>query len=300
MPHYYDRILFTNSSVSIGMFDCPVGRPNFNNTGPIKNYLIAFPRTAVKIQHSHLKSPFIADPTLVTLYNDGQEYKRFQLSEYGDRCDWLAVSPEVARAIFEEHHLNKTLTTDELTPLFSMTHCSCTSNTYALFKYLIMKLLLFKTISPLFVEETALLIFNNIVHTAYSEWGAKPKSNRPKTFQRHLKIVQQAQEILNASFDQSISLNYLANELNCSIYHLCRTYQRITGLSIHQTINQLRLREALHNISENNEDLSTLGINLGFSDHSHFSLAFRKAYGFSPTQFKQQIVTHQPINPHRI
>ena len=155
-------------------------------------------------------------------------------------------------------------------------------------------------INPLFVEETALLVFNNIVQTAYENWGKKLKPKSQKTYHRHLNIVHQTQEILNHSFENSISLEYLANELNCSVYHLCRTYHRITGSSIHQTINQLRLRRAVHHIAETHDDFATLGISLGYSDHSHFSQAFRKSYGFSPSQFKQQIITHQPITPYSI
>ncbi|MCW8876928.1 MAG: AraC family transcriptional regulator [Kangiellaceae bacterium] len=310
MPHQFDRILFSNDSMRIGLFDCPFGQPDFKNTGPIKNYLIAFPRTAVKIRHNQLKNPFVADSTLVTLYNDGQEYERYKLSDYGDRCDWLAISPAVAYSIFEQFNgsLNqdvpakknprKGLADNINTPaedamrVFPMTHCSCPPNIYALFKRLTMKLEYQKDIDDLFVEETVLHIFSQILHTAYSDWGMKPLPKRRTTYQRHLKLTQQAQEILTASFDQSLSLSELANELNCSIYHLCRTYQRITGSSIHQTINQLRLREALHNVAEREQDLATLGVKLGFSDHSHFTLSFRKNYGLSPSQFRQNVFFH--------
>jgi AraC-like DNA-binding protein len=35
------------------------------------------------------------------------------------------------------------------------------------------------------------------------------------------------------------------------------------------------------------DDLSALGLDLGFSSHSHFSAAFRQAYGRLPTAFRQ-------------
>lgn len=300
-----DRILFTNSAVSVGSFDCPASRTNFRNTGPIKNYLIAFPRTAVKIRHCHMKNAFIADSTLVTLYNDGQEYERYQLSDYGDRCDWLTVSPTIARAILDNLNsseqpciaaqqtpLKLPKTGESSINLFPMTHSTCSPDTYALFKYLIMKLQCQNYIDNLFVEETVLHIFNNIIRTAYSDWGMQISPKRKVTYRRHLKLTQQAQEILNTCYDQPLSLANLANELNCSVFHLCRTYNRITGMSIHQTINQLRLREALHGIAETKQDLAALGIQLGFSDHSHFSLSFRKNYGLTPSQFRQHILSH--------
>ena len=35
------------------------------------------------------------------------------------------------------------------------------------------------------------------------------------------------------------------------------------------------------------DDLTDLGLDLGFSSHSHFSAAFRAAYGRTPSAFRQ-------------
>ena len=35
------------------------------------------------------------------------------------------------------------------------------------------------------------------------------------------------------------------------------------------------------------DDLTSLSLDLGFSSHSHFSSAFRTAYGRTPSEFKQ-------------
>jgi AraC-like DNA-binding protein len=35
------------------------------------------------------------------------------------------------------------------------------------------------------------------------------------------------------------------------------------------------------------DDLSGLGMDLGFSSHSHFSAAFRQAYGRTPAEFQR-------------
>ncbi|TQV89583.1 helix-turn-helix domain-containing protein [Aliikangiella coralliicola] len=303
MSHKLNQILFSSSSIGIGLFDCPIGQPDFRNTGPIKNYLIAFPRTAIKIRHSHMKEAFIADSTLVTLYNDGQEYERYALSDYGDRCDWLTVSPAIAQSIeqfnydsinaFPRNGYKKGL--DSSPCLFPITHCASSPTAYAQFKYLIMGLQNKQKLDSLLVEETALNIFNTIIQSAFSSRGIKASPKRSTTHQRHQKLVQHTQEILTATYKQNISLANLAKSLNCSTYHLCRIYHRMTGSSIHQTINQLRLREALHGLTESEHDLASLGIQLGYSDHSHFSLSFRKTYGLSPSQFRHHSLSQNKI-----
>lgn len=37
------------------------------------------------------------------------------------------------------------------------------------------------------------------------------------------------------------------------------------------------------------DNLTTLGLDLGFSSHSHFSSAFRQVYGRTPAEFQRSI-----------
>jgi AraC-like DNA-binding protein len=51
---------------------------------------------------------------------------------------------------------------------------------------------------------------------------------------------------------------------------------------------QLRLRLARGlDLLGDCEDLSALSMELGFSSHSHFSSAFRQAYGRTPAEFQR-------------
>jgi AraC-like DNA-binding protein len=50
----------------------------------------------------------------------------------------------------------------------------------------------------------------------------------------------------------------------------------------------LRLARALDLLSSY-EDLTTLSMDLGFSSHSHFTAAFRRAYGRTPAQFQRSV-----------
>ena len=89
-----DRVVFSSECVTIGAFRCAVNHPSFRNSGPIRDDCFVFPRTAVVIEHEHAR-PFVADPTIVTLYNRRQQYERRPVSADGDRCDWFAVSPDL-------------------------------------------------------------------------------------------------------------------------------------------------------------------------------------------------------------
>ena len=96
MPHAVDRVVFSTECVTIGAFRCAADHPSFRNSGPIRDDCFVFPRTAVIIQHENARA-FVADPTIVTLYNRRQQYERRAVSADGDRCDWFAVSPDLLR-----------------------------------------------------------------------------------------------------------------------------------------------------------------------------------------------------------
>ncbi len=98
------------------------------------------------------------------------------------------------------------------------------------------------------------------------------------------RLVQAARETLNARFDQRVTLFELADEIGCSPWHLARLFPLIAGCTVHRYLTSLRLRHALVTLAQSERDLTALGLRLGFSSHSHFTAAFRREYGVTPSQ----------------
>ena len=57
-------------------------------------------------------------------------------------------------------------------------------------------------------------------------------------------------------------------------------------MPLHAYLTQLRLARALTELPHA-DDLTGLALELGFSSHSHFSARFRRAFGVSPSRFRQ-------------
>jgi AraC family transcriptional regulator len=57
---------------------------------------------------------------------------------------------------------------------------------------------------------------------------------------------------------------------------------------MHRYLNRLRLQEALQRVAAG-ADLGEVGISLGFSSHSHFTAAFRKEFGVTPSQARSAL-----------
>ena len=82
------------------------------------------------------------------------------------------------------------------------------------------------------------------------------------------------------------SLDRIAATLHVSPYHLARLFREQTGYTVHGFRNQVRLRSALDRVRDPGTDLSSLAADLGFSSHSHFTKAFRAAFGVTPSALR--------------
>ena len=58
-------------------------------------------------------------------------------------------------------------------------------------------------------------------------------------------------------------------------------------MPLHRYHLRARMAAALDEVLDSSRDLTTVGIALGFSSHSHFSAAFKQAYGQTPLEFQR-------------
>ena len=87
------------------------------------------------------------------------------------------------------------------------------------------------------------------------------------------------------------TLAEIAAEVRGSPVYLTQIFRRVEGMPLYRYQMRLRLARALSLLPQY-DDLTALSLDLGFSSHSHFSAAFREAYGRSPSEFRQAALPH--------
>lgn len=100
------------------------------------------------------------------------------------------------------------------------------------------------------------------------------------------RLVRRAKEFLAAELPNRIRLGDVARVAGASPSYLTDVFRRSQGVSLHRYLVQLRLARALHELPDA-ADLTRLALDLGFSSHSHFSAAFRRAFGTTPSAFRR-------------
>jgi AraC-like DNA-binding protein len=102
------------------------------------------------------------------------------------------------------------------------------------------------------------------------------------------KLVDRAKLVLSADLARRWTLAEVAAEVGVSPVYLTQVFQRVEAMPLYRYQLRLRLARALDLLGEY-DDLTALGLDLGFSSHSHFSSAFRQAYGRTPAEFQRSV-----------
>jgi AraC-like DNA-binding protein len=209
--------------------------------------------------------PHVCTANDVLVYAADTSYRRELVSAEGDRCLFVAVSPALA---------------DELAlPLRPQSrplrHGPCPARHYALAQ-------LIRTAAG--TVRTDRLRLDEAMLSLLAAAAATPWTATRVRLRAHLAAVEEVQRLVASAPSRPWTLGELAAEVHYSPYFLARLFRRLTGYSIAGYRQQLRLRLSLEQALNPAADLSAIAAGYGFSSHSHYTRAFRQAFGCTPSQ----------------
>jgi len=286
-----DRILFRSDLLTIGAFRAGPGHPRFHDSGPIRRHIFVFPRTSVVIRHDG-RPAFATDTRVVTYYNRGQRYTRRALDERGDRCEWFAPRGDVLREILARHDP----AADERPEApFPYTHGPSDAGCYLLQRQVVRHLVGADEPDAMAVEEASFHVLERLTglameghppaHESRVVAADGPGSTAGGAGRRPPGPVRRARLLLAERFAEPLTLEEIAEQAGASVFHLCRLFRRWAGTTVHRHRNELRLRASLEPVA-GGSDLTRVALELGYSSHSHFTAAFRTAFGVTPSAFR--------------
>jgi AraC family transcriptional regulator len=134
---------------------------------------------------------------------------------------------------------------------------------------------------PLEAESLALtLVQRSLAPRTAKEPGASYGQKR---------LVDRVKLALASDLTRRWTLTEIASEVKGSPVYLTQVFQHVEGVPLYRYQLNMRLARALALLGEY-DDLTSLGLDLGFSSHSHFSASFRRFYGLTPTEFKKSAI----------
>lgn len=91
-------------------------------------------------------------------------------------------------------------------------------------------------------------------------------------------------EFLNESYMDELSMEQIASYTGRSLATFKRDFKKISNLSPQKWLIKKRLESAYVKLKEEGKKVQEVYIEVGFKNPSHFSTAFKKQYGFPPTE----------------
>lgn len=102
---------------------------------------------------------------------------------------------------------------------------------------------------------------------------------------RDIRLVAHIIEYINKYIECNITLSQLAKETSYSVSHICSIFKSITNKTIITYIKEKRMELALQYL-RGNLSLVEAAEKAGFNNYSYFYKAFKKMYGISPIQYR--------------
>jgi AraC family transcriptional regulator len=129
--------------------------------------------------------------------------------------------------------------------------------------------------SALMIEGTVLEILATVARAGHSS------ERRTPTW------IPRIHEIFRENLAENLSINQLAVELDIDPIHLGRTYRRCTGESFAHTRQRMRLEFVCSQLQKTELPLIEVASIAGFSDQSHMTRVFRRAFGLTPGEYRR-------------
>ncbi|MCB0699758.1 MAG: helix-turn-helix transcriptional regulator [Chitinophagales bacterium] len=99
----------------------------------------------------------------------------------------------------------------------------------------------------------------------------------------HSKVIQ-AQNVIRENLDSPLTIKELSRKVAMNECYLKKGFKALTGKTIHQYTQELRISKAKQLLNEQGLSVSDVANTLGYSSISHFSTAFKKATGTKPCE----------------
>ena len=101
-------------------------------------------------------------------------------------------------------------------------------------------------------------------------------------------IVRAVTEHVAANLAEELRLEDIARAVHVSPWHLSRTFKRLAGKSIADSVREQRLGKAAELLAQSGLSVTEIAGAVGFDNAGYFATCFKQATGMSPSEFRKK------------
>src|SRR5262245_10753678 len=271
MPDLSAQLLLNTKAVTIRDVICRGAHRSRSSEEWSRPTHVVFPYRGVYVYHVGLDDA-VAEANQVVLFNAMESYCVSHPVEGGDACLSITVGPELLGELAPRNQLR-----EGDPPAFRRLHLRIDPRAQVLVA-LLRHSLVRQAAEPLEGETLAFTLMRRAL-------GERTSHATRGSFGRQ-KLVDRTKLVLSSDVARRWTLAEIAAEVGVSPVYLTQVFAQVEAVPLYRYHLRLRLARALDLLGQY-DNLSALSIDLGFSSHSHFTAAFRQAYGRTPAEFQQ-------------
>lgn len=121
------------------------------------------------------------------------------------------------------------------------------------------------------------------------------RQNRATNKVRHAqeKYIAQVMEYIERNYAEKISLQELAAIALLSPNHLCKVFKDLTGITVSEYVQKLRMDKACELLSDTDLTLAEIAAEVGYQDENYLRRMFKKELGQTPSKYRAQKTENQ-------
>lgn len=109
---------------------------------------------------------------------------------------------------------------------------------------------------------------------------------QPLNDNKQVTYVRRVIHIIQIKYSEPLSVSNIADMCGLNRSYISRLFKDATGRSIHEYLNDYRMKKAIQLLKETDEPIQSIAFLVGFSDIFTFSKAFKKTHGLSPSEYR--------------
>lgn len=113
---------------------------------------------------------------------------------------------------------------------------------------------------------------------------------------KHNKMVQKVQSYIANHLDKDISLDALADQIGITPRYLSKLFKDESGINFTSYLTQTRLETAEKLLKNTNLSVEQIGRKVGYNTPSYFIQKFKKAYGYTPNNYRKSLFNKESLN----
>jgi AraC family transcriptional regulator len=140
--------------------------------------------------------------------------------------------------------------------------------------------------SRLYAEALGLVLAHELLRANSATVRAEPPMRGGLAARQRRSVVQYIEE----NMSEQISLTELAGLAGLSVFHFSRAFKQSFGMPPHRYHTSRRIERAKMLLAKPYQSVTEIALDMGFSDTSSFTTAFRRLAGRTPTDYRRSVV----------